>query len=87
MSTDTPAKPPEPAPTAIRLLSQEQRNDLRKRVLAGEEMSLEDAKAVVDTVRQGRGAAALSQENKPKKQKKAGMTDADLNASLDAKFG
>ena len=79
------AAPPKP----VRLLSQEERNDLRERVLAGETMSLEEAKAVVDTIRQGRGAAALAAESKPKKgrAKKAGLSDAELNASLDAKLG
>lgn len=86
--TPEAAAPAQPAPPA-RLLSLEERNDLRRRVLAGEVMSLEDAKAVIDTVRQGRGAAALSAESKPKKarSKKAGMSDADLNAALDSKFG
>jgi hypothetical protein len=78
----------QPAPP-LRLLSQDERNDLRKRVLAGETMSLEDAKAVIDTIRQGRGAAALVAETKPKKSraKKPGLSDEELNASLDAKLG
>lgn len=80
------------APSApVRLLNQEERNDLRKRVLAGEQMSLEDAKAVIDTIRQGRGAAALAAESKPKKarssgSKKPAMTDEAFNNSLDEKL-
>lgn len=72
----------------VRLLSQEERNDLRKRVIAGEDLTLEEAKAVVDTIRQGRGAAALANESKPKKPRKAkgGMSDEDFSSSLDAKL-
>ncbi len=91
--TDTTSQPAVQEPVAppaapVRLLSLEERNDLRRRVLAGEDLSLEEAKAVIDTVRNGRGAAALSAESKPKKSraKKAGMTDEELNKSLDAKL-
>src|SRR5687768_15575487 len=87
----TQATEPQPSapPAPLRLLNQEERNDLRKRVLNNEELSLEDAKAVIDTIRNGRGAAALSAESKPKKSrsKKAGMTDEALASSLDAKLG
>jgi len=81
---------PAQAPTApVRILSQDERNDLRKLVLSGGQLDLEQAKAVIDTIRQGRGVAAMSAEAKPKRggAKKAGMSDADLNASLDAKLG
>jgi hypothetical protein len=80
---NTPAATPQ-----VKLLSQEERNDLRKRVLAGEALSLEEARQVIETIRQGRGAAALSAEAKPKKPKaaKPGMSDEELNASLDAKL-
>ena len=90
--TDTTTKPTpvtEVAAPPVKLLSQEERNDLRKRVLAGEDLSLEEARQVVETIRQGRGAAALAAESKPKRsgsRKKAGMSDADFNASLDGKL-
>jgi len=73
----------------LRLLSQEERNDLRKFVLSGGQLDLEQARAVFDTIRQGRGVAAMAAESKPKKGKgkKPGMSDADFNASLDAKLG
>lgn len=88
-TTTTAASTTQSAAPPVRLLNQEERNDLRKRVLANEELSLEEAKAVIDTIRQGRGAAALSAESKPKKSrsKKAGMTDEALASSLDAKLG
>lgn len=66
------------------MLSQEERNDLRKRVLRGEELSLEEAKAVIASLREGRGAAAFAAENKPKRAKKAGISDEQLNQDLDA---
>ena len=76
------AKPPE-----YKILNQEERNDLRKRVLAGEELSLFEARSVYETVRLG-GAAALMNTDGTKKSrkggsKKKGMSDEEFNASLD----
>lgn len=72
----------------FRILTAEERNDLRKRVLAGQDLTLEEARSVYETVRLG-GAAALIAADSPggKKKgggrKKKGMSDEELNASLD----
>lgn len=65
------------------MLSQEERNDLRKRVLRGESLSVEEAKAVFETLRQGQGAVVLTEE-KPKKssRKKEALSDAQLDSDL-----
>lgn len=63
-------------------LTAEQRNDLRKRVLMGQPLTLDEAKEVVESLRQGAGVAVLAGESKPKKGKKPGMTDEQLDADL-----
>lgn len=66
------------------MLSQEERNDLRRKVLRGEQLSLEDAKAVIASLREGRGVAAAVAEAKPKRTKKNAMSDEALQADLDS---
>ena len=69
------------------MLSQEERNDLRKRVLRGEALSLEEAQAVIASLREGRGVQALTEESKPKRGKKVAMSDEALQADLDMLLG
>lgn len=65
-------------------LTLEERNDLRARVLRGEELTLDEAKAVIETIRTGQ---AMLPVDKPKRGKKTtALASADLNADL-AKFG
>ena len=73
----------EPKPE-VAVLSQEERLDLRRRVLAGESLSLDQARQVIDSLRHGQGVAILSQENKPKKggSKKPALSDDALDADL-----
>jgi hypothetical protein len=67
-------------------LSQEERNDMRKKVLAGYQLSVEEARRVYETLRQGQGAVLLTKEKRSRKKKEA-LSDEALNASLDAKLG
>jgi hypothetical protein len=68
-----------------RILSQEERNDLRRRVLLGQDLSLDEARAVYETMRQGQGAAVLMQETKSRKgKKKESLSDEALDADLEA---
>lgn len=69
-------------------LTQEERNDLRKKVLAGYQLSVEEARRVYETLRQGQGAVILSKEGKKgSRKKKEGMTDDALMKALDDKLG
>ena len=67
-----------------RLLTSEERNDLRRRVLAGIPLNLDEAKAVIASVRQGQGIAAMAKEAKASrgKGKKPAMTDDALENDL-----
>lgn len=69
----------------VRMLSMEDRNDLRKRVLRGEQLSVEEARAVFETLRSGQGGVVITGETTRKKgrKKKEGMSDEALEASLD----
>ena len=69
------------------MLTPEQKNDLRRRVLAGEHLSVEIAKQIIDDLRAGRRLAA---EAGPKTRKSAGkrvMSDAELDKDLDSALG
>lgn len=70
-----------------RPLTQEERNDLRKKVLRGEQLTLDEARSVYETLRQGQAtvSAELTKEGKPKRARKASApaTDDQLNADLD----
>lgn len=72
------------------MLSLEERNDLRKRVLMGEELSLDEARAVFETLRAGSASAAIAGEMaKPKRKSSSSkpvMSDADLDKELEG-FG
>lgn len=78
----------QPQELATRPLSPEERNDLRQRVLRGERLSVEEARAVYLTLRSSQGGVVITGENKPKRQskKKQAMDDAALEASL-GEFG
>jgi hypothetical protein len=70
-----------------RILSQEERNDLRKRVLAGDQLTLEEAKQVIASAKQGQAVAILeSGEKKAKartsKSSKPSLSDDALDAQL-----
>jgi len=69
----------------FRILTAEERNDLRKRVLAGEDLTLEEARSVYETVRLGGAAALIAADGtgKKKRSKKPGMSDDELSSSLD----
>lgn len=65
-------------------LTVEERNDLRRKVLSGHDLSVEEARQVIESLRQGQGVAALAGENKPKRgsRKVAALSDDALDASL-----
>lgn len=64
-------------------LTQEERLDMRRRVLSGERLSIEEARRVFETLRTNQGAAIIG-EDKPKKgsRKKRAYDDASLDADL-----
>lgn len=68
-------------------LTAEQRNDLRRRVLSGVPLNLDEAKAVIASLRQGQGVAVLAGEAKAAKgksgRKKVAMTDEALDKDLE----
>ena len=67
-----------------RPLTQEERSDLRKKVLRGESLTLDEARSVYESLRQAQVLDAVADESKPKRGKKsAPMSDEALNASLD----
>lgn len=66
-------------------LSAEQKNDLRRRVLAGERLDVATAREIVETIRNARrSAATAAASGKGKKASKPVMSDAALDADLDA---
>ena len=88
MEEQKPVQQPEAPKREFRILNAEERNDLRRKVIAGEELTLEEARSVYETVRLGGAAALIAADGKGKGGKrgsrKKGMSDEDLNASLDA---
>lgn len=65
------------------MLSTEERNDLRKRVLMGQPLSLEEARQVIESVRTRAGAAIIAgAEKKTRTKKNPGITDEQLDADL-----
>jgi len=63
-------------------LSSEERNDLRKRVLMGQALTLEEARSVIESCRTGAGAAMLAGGEKKSRGKKQQFTDEALDADL-----
>ena len=65
------------------MLSTEERNDLRKRVLMGQPLNLEEARAVIESCRTGAHAAQIAgAEKKTRTKKNPGITDDQLDADL-----
>lgn len=74
-----------PALQALPRLTEEQKNDLRKFVLAGGTLTLDQAKQVLESMKSGQAGAVLAAgEKKARKDKKPGLSDAELDAQLDA---
>src|SRR4051812_24120594 len=72
-----------PKDPQFKLLSQEERNDLRKKVLRGEDLTLFEARSVYETLRSGQGAAVVTGESSKKSRKKReAYSDASLDADL-----
>lgn len=74
-----------PPPTTAKILSAEERNDLRKKVLSGQDLTLEEARSVYETIRLGGAAAMINGETTRKKggKRKKGMSDEELSSDLD----
>lgn len=85
MDNEVVQQAPVPEKREFRILNAEERQDLRRRVLAGEDLTLEEARSVYETVRLGGAAALIAADGtgKKKRSKKAGMSDEELNADLD----
>lgn len=67
------------------MLSEADCLDLRKRVLMGEELSLEEAQQVFEKLRQAQGGAVIAAEDRKKtgrKPSKPGISDEQLDADL-----
>lgn len=68
-------------------LTAEQKNDLRRRVLAGERLDVATARDIIESIRNGRRNAAAAAVEGGRRKKSAGkpaMSDAALDADLDA---
>lgn len=68
------------------MLTADERNDLRRRVLAGYQLTLDEARAVIADAQQGRGVAVLAGEAKAAKgggRRKATMSDEQLDKDLE----
>lgn len=65
-------------------LTAEQKNDLRRKVLQGHELSLDEARAVIESTRQGAAVAVLAGDTKKSSSRKraAGISDEQLDAEL-----
>lgn len=72
------------------MLTTEQKHDLRQRVLAGQQLTPEESRAVVESLvgarRSAAEAARAASSKKPTKRRKV-MTDGELDADLDAALG
>ena len=66
------------------MLSKEEQNDLRKRVLSGIPLTIDEARAVFETLRQGQATILIEGEKKPKKKskKETAFSDAELDKDL-----
>ncbi len=68
--------------TPVVALTPEERLDLRRRVLAGQPLSLDEARAVIDSFRLAQGAAMLADKPARKREKKSALSDEQLDAEL-----
>ena len=68
------------------MLSQEERADLRRRVLMGIPLTLDEARQVIADTRSAQ-AAITTLDKKPKRAKKTSMSDEDLSMDLDKFLG
>jgi len=70
------------APVAI--LTPEERLDLRKRVLSGQALTLDEARAVIDSFRAAQGTAMLEAKAARKKSsKRPALSDEELDKDLE----
>lgn len=89
MEAQQPVAQAAPTPTAevkppeFKILSAEERNDLRKKVLAGQDLTLFEARSVYETLRSGQAAAvATGESGKKTRKKKPEYSDAQLDSDL-----
>lgn len=68
-------------------LTNEAKNDLRRRVLAGERLDVATAKQIVEELRAGRRFSAESAAERPTRKRKQVMSDEALDADLDSFLG
>lgn len=74
--------------TQARILTAEEKNDLRRRVLMGESLTIEQARDVIASCRAGHVSAFAASESSEKKSrsgsraKKQALSDEELDASL-----
>lgn len=76
------AKPEAPVEAPVVPLTAEERADLRKFVLGGGKLSVEEARRVYETLRSGQAAVAAGESKKKTRSKKPAMSDAELDADL-----
>ena len=69
------------------MLSVEERNDLRKRVLQGQPLSVEEARLVIESLRTGAGAAMIAGGERKARKAKNSISDEQLDMELDAALG
>jgi hypothetical protein len=66
------------------MLTTEQKNDLRKRVLAGQPLTVAEAREVIESCKNGQSVAtAIAGEKKSKKPKGPACTDEQLDKDLE----
>jgi len=66
-----------------RTLTQEERNDLRKKVLRNEGLTVEEARMVFETLRSRQVEVVLAADAKPKRGKKSTLSDEQLSKDLE----
>lgn len=64
------------------LLTQEERNDLRKKVLVGVGLTKEEARRVFETLRKNQAASIAADKPRKERKGKKQMSDEELNQSL-----
>lgn len=88
-SVQQPAATLAPPVAPPRILTQDEKNDLRRHVLAGGSLTDEQARSVVASLHINREVALAASTEKAarKSSKKGGISDAELDSSLDAALG